>query len=574
MIQVIPFTAELEPKYLPLLARGLSDLSALRLNAVEIQAQVNTELELSQWEQKPYQPRSFSEWNNEQEFWFSGNLRVERDISLIVILYDPEEQQVVYRNQIQVTEDKFLIEWEKCFSDLLHYLKNNNEPFVPRIYTKSLEAFLSFRKGLEILAQAKTAQIREEGLENLLKAVAYDPEFNEAIDILLLFLIQNDLVYNFDFSIDILERLRQISNKHPRIPLVLAEIYSQLGNYEKTIQLLKELTDSFPEFVEGWIRLALYYNNTANTDQALQALQKALSFEPDNTTVLDLLGAIYASMGERKRAEEMWLKALDLEPSRVNLLVNLALLAEEKDNLQLAENYYQQAVRIDEEWWGAFFYYGSFCQRQKRYEEAVYWLAKAAGKNDNHFQTFQNLASAQLELGKYDEAQDNLLHLLKLAPDNTVRRQSLQLLNQLSNPRIKTEARIRKLKRLWEAGKYWLVLVNLLNLYWKGKNLWYYWYLWGLVVNNLKMKRLQTAFWLRGLKYQPGFPLLKEVGLYYWNKGNYAKGLPLLRQAFKLHQNDPEINRAYFQTLAKLGKMEELRSHVKGLNNQEKSEQT
>lgn len=572
MIQVIPFTADLEPKFLPLLARGLSDLSALRLNAVEIQAQVNTDLELDQLEQKPYQPEQISGWNNDRELWFSGKLSGKEDIALAVVLYDPEKQQVVYRNQIQVGEDKFLSEWEKCFRDLLRYLKNNDEAFAPRIYTKSLEAFLSFRKGLEILAQAKTAQSREEGLENLLKAVAYDPEFNEAIDILLLFLIQNDLVYNFDFSIDILERLRQISNKHPRIPLVLAEIYSQLGNYDKAVQLLTELTDSFPEFVEGWIRLALYYNSNSNTEEALQALQQALCFEPDNTTVLDLLGAVYAGKGERKRAEEMWLKALELEPSRVNLLVNLALLAEEKENVQMAESYYQQAVQIDEEWWGSFFYYGSFCQRHKRFEEAVNWLEKAAAKNDSHFQTYQNLAAAQLELGKYDEAQETLLYLLKLAPDNTVRRQSLQLLNQLSNPRIKIEARIRKLGRFWEAGKHWLVIINLLKLYWRGKNLWYYWYLWGLVTNRFKFKRLQTAFWLIGLRYQPGFPILKGLGLYYWNRGNHSKGLPILRQAFKLHQNDPEINRAYFQTLAKLGKMEELRSHLKGLSAMERIE--
>lgn len=572
MIQVIPFTAELEPKFLPLLARGLSDLSALRLNAVEIQAQVNTDLELDQWEQKPYQPEQNSGWNNDRELWFSGNLSGKGDISLAIVLYDPEKKQVVYRNQIQVAEDKFLFEWEKCFRDLLCYLKNNNDAFAPRIYTKSLEAFLSFRKGLEILAQAKTAQSREEGLEDLLKAVAYDPEFNEAIDILLLFLIQNDLVYNFDFSIDILERLRQISNKHPRIPLVLAEIYSQLGNFDKAVQLLTELTDSFPEFVEGWIRLALYYNSAANTEQAQQVLQKALSFEPENTTVLDLLGAVYAGKGERKQAEEMWLKALELDPSRVNLLVNLALLSEEKENLQVAEAYYQKAIQTDEEWWGSFFYYGSFCQRHKRFEEAVNLLEKAAAKNNSHFQTYQNLATAQLELGKYDEAQETLLYLLKLAPDNIVRRQSLQLLNQLSNPRIKIEVRIRKLGRFWETGKHWLVFVNLFKLYWKGKNLWYYWYLWGLVANHYKLKRLHTAFWLIGLRYQPGFPILKGLGLYYWNKGNHYKSLPILRQAFKLHQNDPEINRAYFQTLSILGKTEELHSHVKGLSSPEKIE--
>ena len=568
MIQVIPFSAEHGSHYLPLLARGLSDLLALRLNAVEIQAQINMEIEFGQWDQKPFQPANMSNWDSGRELWFFGNLCGNHDLSLTLALYDPDEQHIIYRDHFQASEDKFLTEWEKCFQDLLTYLKRSNaEPSIPRMYTKSLEAFLSFRKGLEILAQAKSGSEREGGLENLLQAVAYDPDFNEAIDILLLFLIQNNLVYNFDFSIDILERLRQISTNHPRIPLVLAEIYSQLRNFDKTGELLKELTVSFPDFTEGWIRLALFHNSNDHTQLALEALQKALSLEPDNATVLDLLGAIYAGIGERHQAEKIWLEALKIEPSRVNLLVNLALLAEEKNVLSIAENYYRQAVQSDEEWWGAFFYYGSFCQRQKRYVEAVYWLEKAAAKNKVHFQIYQNLAIALLELGRYDEGQESLLHLLKLAPDNTIRRHSLQLLNQLSNSRIKTEVRIRKLDKLWEADHYGLVIGNLLALYWKGKDFWFYWYLWSKVAERFRLKTIRVIFQLIGLKLRPGFPLLKGLGLYYWNKGNYRKSLPLLRHAFKLHQNDQEINRAYFETLAKLGKMEELRSHIKDISN-------
>jgi tetratricopeptide (TPR) repeat protein len=566
LIQVIPFTAEHEPHYLPLLARGLSDLSALRLNAVEIQAQINMELQFAQWDQRPVQTEKFIDLSNERELWFSGNLCGNQDLSLTLILYDPMEQSVLYRNQFQVTEDKFLVEWENCFLDLLHYLKSNVKPVTPRMYTKSLEAFLSFRKGLEILAQAKTSSSREEGLENLLEAVAYDPEFDEAIDILLLFLIQNDLIYNFDFSISILERLRQISNKHPRIPLVLAETYSQLGKFDKTEELLIELTAVFPKFVDGWVRLALFYNSNNKMDQALQALKKALCFEPDNATVLDLLGAIYVGAGDRKQAEKMWLKALESDPSRVNILINLALLAEEKNNLPIAENYYRQAVQSFEDWWGAFFYYGSFCQRQKRYEEAVHWLGKAAAKNNKYFQIYQNLAMALLELGRYDEAQESLLYLLKLAPDNTIRRHSLQLLNQLNNPSIKAEMRIRRLGKLWESGKQLQVFGELLTHFWRGKGNWFYWYMWSKVAKQLRLYPIQVLFQLIGLRLQPGFALLKELGLYYCDKGNYQKSLSLLRQAFKLHRNDPEINQAYFQTLNRLGRLEELRFHVRDVS--------
>lgn len=216
LIQVIPFTTNKEPLYLPLLARGLSDLSALRFNAVDIQAQVNTELGIEHIREQVDQDIANIDWEG-QELWFIGELEGQNGLSMTFILLDPEPKKIVYRDFFCVPEDKFLVEWEKRLQKLMEYLKVTNENLQAnrRMYTKSLEAFLAFRKGLEILSQAKNDRNRDEGLEELLKAVAYDPEFIEAADILLLFLMQSDVARNFDRSVSILERLRQITDHHP-----------------------------------------------------------------------------------------------------------------------------------------------------------------------------------------------------------------------------------------------------------------------------------------------------------------------------------------------------------------------
>jgi len=569
VIQVIPFLADKEPLFLPLLARGLSDLSALRFNAVGIEAEVNPNLEIKkEWDLISGQTVDSLAWQG-QNLWFSATVNGVSDLAMRFILYDPVASVLVYDDRFQVSEEQFLITWEQHLSLLIGFLSKNAVDGLqtnPRMYTKSLEAFLAFRKGLETLSQAKNDRLKEEGLENLLEAVAYDPDFIEAADILLLFLMQNDIARNFEQSISILERLRQIAKNHSRIPLVLAEIYLRWGNKEKAELTLKELVDTFPKFSEGWIRLALLYHSTNRYADALAMLEVLLAFEPDEPTALDLMGAIYASQGDRKQAEEVWLKANQADPNRVNVLNNLALLAEENNDFEKAETYYVQAIKLSDDWWGSFYHYGSFCWRRERFEEAVIWLERARKLNPSNFQILQNLGLVQIELGKYDEAQDSLLQLLQLAPDNSTRRQTLQLLEQLDTLPIHIELRIRQLEKDWESGKRWFVIVALIRNFFKGNDHWYYWYLWGKIQNAIGMKQLATIFWQIGLRNNPGFPLLKQMGLYYWGKGKYRKALPILRKAYQYHKSDQETACAYLQTLVNLGEVEELQKNVKGLS--------
>jgi tetratricopeptide (TPR) repeat protein len=567
LIQVIPFLAEKEPIFLPLLARGLSDLSALRLNAVGIEAQVNTNLEIKQWDHISHQIADSLAWSG-QDLWFSAEVNNVADLSMRVVLFDPVANILIYHDYFRVHEDQFLVAWEQHLLALIGFLNKDIDLSTTnlRMYTKSLEAFLAFRRGLETLSQAKNDRFKEEGLESLLEAVAYDPEFIEATDILLLFLMQNDNARNIDHCISILERLRQIAGQHPRIPLVLAEVYFRWGNKDKAEQTLKELVESFPNFVEGRLRLALFYHTTNQLSDALTTLENILIFEPNEPTALDLMGAIYASQGEPKKAEDVWLKASQADPNRVNVLNNLAILAEENNDLENAEAYYRKALKLSDDWWGSFYHYGTFCWRRERYEEAAILLERARELNPTNFQVFQNLGLVQIELCRYSEAQDSLIQLLQLAPDNTTRRQTLQLLGQLNNPDIQIELRIRQLGQIWETGKHWRVISALVIKYIKARNHWYYWYLWGNILNDIGIKTLSPTFWQIGLRYEPGFPLLKQMGLYYWGKGKYRKALPILRNAYQIHKSDQETAGAYLQTLVNLGEVEELQANVEGLS--------
>jgi tetratricopeptide (TPR) repeat protein len=544
-----------DPAYLQLLTRGLSDLSVLRLNAAQIEAQVNIELIGNQWSTGlPEDNESFI-WQG-QELWLSGELKIETGLVMELILYDPQADRKVYQITFEAAEETFLPAWEEQMRKLIQCL-GNREGEVPAqraMFTHSLPAFLEFRKGLETLAQAKNDRLREQGLENLLKAVAYDPEFFEAVDILILFVFQSNLANNYEYYRRLLERLREIAAPYPRISMVLAEIYFQFNNFEKAGQLLLELVAEFPTFTEGWFRLALFYHSLDRYEQALLALESLLERETENVGAIDLMGAIYAGMGRHDLAREAWLKVLRLEPSRVNVLNNLGLLAEENQDADQAEIYYQQAITANQEWWGSYYNYGSFCRRQGRLAEAVIWLEKAGQLNPRQYQIFLFLGMALFDLEAYRQAQDALLYLLQIAPDNTVRRQALELLDRFNQPEIKTGMRLRRWEKELSGKPPWARMVGWLSLWPRARRNWFFWYQAGRCAMTSGFSWAARQFWQEGLKYRPGFILLKQLSLYYWRKKQIKKAMPLLRQAYQVNQGDREVVEAYRRALLQLDK--------------------
>lgn len=557
MIQIIPFRYSEQPEYLPMLARGLADLANLRFNTMQIEAQINLELNFSAWQSKKVQ--TVVDLSG-QDLLFTSEITFEDPgYRVSLFLAEPFREESLYYDTYQTTERHFLKNWEEHLEQLILWLSGEEEISMvqKKVYTHSLDAFLAFRKGLEILTLAKKQAKQEEGLEQLVTAVAYDPDFAEAVDILLIFLVQIGMNQDYDYALRMLERLKEYAKKHPRIPLVTAELYFQWGNYAKAEQLLNDLVQRFPGFTDGWIRLALFYQSQNQPLKGLSILQAINERQPGNTVVLDLLGAIYVGLEDFEDAEAVWLQTLELESGRVNVLNNLGLLSEEKGDLEQAESYYLEAIHLNDRWWGSFYNYGSFCRRYGRIEEGISLLNKARILNPGHFPTYLLLAECQWEMGYYDEAEEILLLLLQIAPNNTVRRQVLSMLEQYNQSPVLVGLRVRKLERLWEEGRRLKVIGALVKNFQKAKSLWYYWYLWSVVLDEFKLEMLSMAALRAGYRRKPTFPLAKKLGLCYWGKGQFSKALPFLRTAFQLNRSDEPAVQAYLQTLINLGEVEE-----------------
>ena len=122
MIQVIPFLAR-KNRFFYLYWLGVFQIySALRLNAVGIEAQVNTDLEIKEWEKISRQSVNASAWEG-QDLWFSAEVDGTTNLSMLLLLYDPINNQMIYHDHFQVPEDRFLTEWEQHLMAIIGFLR-------------------------------------------------------------------------------------------------------------------------------------------------------------------------------------------------------------------------------------------------------------------------------------------------------------------------------------------------------------------------------------------------------------------------------------------------------------------
>lgn len=78
----------------------------------------------------------------------------------------------------------------------------------------------------------------------------------------------------------------------------LGMVYSDNGNLAKAIDLLTELTRRKPDYVHGWVALAVAYVRNEQSNEAKQAAQIAVKLAPNDSYALRTAGYIASTLSE------------------------------------------------------------------------------------------------------------------------------------------------------------------------------------------------------------------------------------------------------------------------------------
>ncbi len=198
------------------------------------------------------------------------------------------------------------------------------------------------------------------------------------------------------------------------------EAYIREEDYTKALRKLLEAEKLYAEDPHLQYDLGLVYMAKERIDLAIHHFKKAMEIKPDYTPAKNSLGAAYLAQKKWNDAiscfKEITEDLLYVTPHYP--LSNLGWAYYNKKEYDLAEKYYQDALKIEPRFAIALSGLGKTYIATGRISEAIAALEKAVKNSPNSAELYLDLADAYRLSRKYKKALNAYKKVIELAPDS------------------------------------------------------------------------------------------------------------------------------------------------------------
>lgn len=207
----------------------------------------------------------------------------------------------------------------------------------------------------------------------------------------------------FDKAIIILENLLETHPDEGDIILTLAEMYIEVQNDERAIDLLNDIAADNPVYLQSLIHLADLYQAQGLFEVSEQKLLQAKKLAPNEIVIDFALGEFLFSIGQYNRAIPFYeLIAKEQEVlNHISIVERLAEAYAYVGNYEEALAYYEQQ---DSKEPNTLFKYGFTAQQVKRNDIAITVWSKLVELDPHYHAAYYELAKVLKEEGRQEEA--------------------------------------------------------------------------------------------------------------------------------------------------------------------------
>jgi adenylate cyclase len=156
--------------------------------------------------------------------------------------------------------------------------------------------------------------------------------------------------------------------------------------------------------------------DTAYIDQAERSCGAALGRNPNLIVVYDALGGLYVRTGRYADAEKSFMRALDTNPNDVPALTGLGDAYQSQRRFAEAEQRYRQAVGLQPGNWRTYNSLGNFLVANGRYTEAADAYREVVDVEPQNATGWGNLGTSLMLAGDFAEAGRGLERAVQLEP--------------------------------------------------------------------------------------------------------------------------------------------------------------
>jgi len=169
-------------------------------------------------------------------------------------------------------------------------------------------------------------------------------------------------------------------------------------------------------------RLGVLHFQEGHLQDAEKNLKESVRLNPNNAPALNALGLVYLTMGRYEDAKFYLNEAIKVMPSYSDAYNNLGVIYLQTNDLQKAEEYFNKAKEdtvynlMPNVWLNL----GIVKEKQKKYEEAISLFTEAIKKKENYPIAYLHRGISYQEMGKYNEALQDLRKYNEMAKDDPV----------------------------------------------------------------------------------------------------------------------------------------------------------
>ena len=219
---------------------------------------------------------------------------------------------------------------------------------------------------------------------------------------------------NVGDSYTALQQALKLNENNFEACLKMGEIAFYSKDYDRAMESLSKVTEQDKSNQTALFMKGFIYKETGDTANAVRYFRHLTELYPDYEPAYEELGMLYAQY-RNKLGLEYLTTALSLEPNNINVLYGLAMLYQDVEDADKANDYYVKILEIDPNYKYAWFNRGWMeLVLYEDYNAAVDFFNKAIEIDPQYAEAYYNRGLAYQNLGDKTNAESSFKQAEKL----------------------------------------------------------------------------------------------------------------------------------------------------------------
>lgn len=169
-------------------------------------------------------------------------------------------------------------------------------------------------------------------------------------------LILKNQKYNEE-AIAAFSRAHEINSAQPQVMFALANLFNEVGNFEKSDKYFIKTIDAKPKFIEqAYIAFSQALYNAKRYDAAIPVYKRILEHQPKNALVYNNLGNCFYQTDKLVEANQAYESAIKFKPDYSEAFTHLGLTFRGMGEKEKAVSAFEQAIKLNNSNSTAFLY--------------------------------------------------------------------------------------------------------------------------------------------------------------------------------------------------------------------------